>query len=228
MKTQNTVATLALGVAMSVLIQVQTAQADSTNNLATLAGTGGTLTVGDKTFSGFNYVADDLTSFNAANIQVIASQVGNSYFLTWNGNISILSGGPATGDLELNYTVTASDGLIYAIDQGYTGTVDAPAGGFLTVTENAYVPGNTVAVASSDLNQMLTGTSFTAPGAMLYPAQPTLNITKDIGFADTGGYITISQVEQSFEQIAVPEPVTTSCLFLGLGVLALTRRFGQN
>jgi hypothetical protein len=227
MKTRRTIATVALAVAMVVLIQVQTVRADSTNNLAALDA-GGTLTVGDKIFSGFNYVADDLTSFNAANIQVIASQVGNAYFLTWNGNISILSGGPATGDLELNYEVQATDGQIFAIDQGYTGAVDAPAGGYLTVTENVYIPGNPVAVASSDLNQMLTGTSFTAPGAMLYPPQSTLYVTKDIGFADTGGFITISQVEQSFEQVTVPEPATAGCLLLGLGVLAFTRRFKQN
>ncbi|MGD1089822.1 MAG: hypothetical protein ABR955_14040, partial [Verrucomicrobiota bacterium] len=71
---------------------------------------GASLSIGDKTFSGFAYNESDLTSFDASNIQVTASQVGTSYFLTWGGNMSLVSGGAATADLLLNYTVTANDG----------------------------------------------------------------------------------------------------------------------
>jgi hypothetical protein len=227
--------TAVLAAAMAMLMQVQVVHAQITNfgtsaTLAQLTGIpGGYLTIGDKTFSGFSFTADNLTSFSAAGITVVATELSPSdYLLTWNGNISIVSGGPATGDLELNYTVAASDGLIFAIDQGYTGTVDAPGGGFLTVTENAYTPGSVVAAASSDLNQNIAGTSFTAIGAILSPAQPILNVTKDIGFAAVaGGFITISQVEQSFEQVTVPEPASFGLMLLGFGALVCTRRFKQ-
>jgi hypothetical protein len=213
--------------AIVVLTQVQTVQAQTTATLSYLAdNTNATLNIGDKTFSGFTYSESDLTSFDASNIQVTASQVGSSYFLTWGGNISLVSGGEATADLLLNYTVTANDGEIFAIDQNYTGNADPAGGTFISVVENAYVPGNDVAAASSSLNQTNDSTSFTAIGAVLTPAQPILNVTKDIGFGVIdGGFITISQVEQSFEQVAVPEPATVGCLLLGLGILACSGRF---
>jgi len=197
-----------------------------TDNLADLAANGGTLTIGDKTFSGFTFGDSGLTSFNASNIQVTASQVGNSYLLTWGGNISLVSSGTASADLLLNYSVTANDGKIFAIDQNYTGSADPSGGSFISVTENAFVPGNVVAVASSYLNQMVDSTPFTATGAVLTPAQPILNVTKDIGFGVVnGGFITISQVEQSFEQVPVPEPTTLALAGLsGLSLLLFRRQ----
>jgi hypothetical protein len=226
-KIRKTAKAAALAAAMAVLMQVQTAQADLTNSLYYLANTpGATLSIGDKTFSGFTYLDDGLTSFNASNILVTASQVGGSYLLTWGGNISFLNvGGVATADLLLNYTVSASDGNIFAIDQNYTGTGDPAGGTFLEVTENAYAPGDPTAAASSFLDETNDATTFTDVGAVLTPAQPVLNVTKDISFGVIGdGLITISQVEQSFEQV-VPEPTSLAlAVFGGLGMLLLRRR----
>jgi hypothetical protein len=226
----KTVSTAAPTVAMAVLMQVQTAQAqaDLTNSLYNLANTpGATLSIGDKIFSGFSYLDSGLTGFDASNILVTASEVGGTYFLTWGGNISLITGGTATADLLLNYSVTATDGEIFAIDQNYTGSADPAGGAFLSVVENAYVPGNTVPAASSSLNENIDSTSFTNVGAVLTPAQPILNVTKDIGLGVVdGGFITISQVEQSFEQVAaVPEPTSVGLFLTGLGALMFTRRF---
>jgi hypothetical protein len=213
---------------MAIVIQTQSIYADVTNSLYNLATTpGATLSIGDKTFSGFTYKNANLTSFNASDIEVTASQVGDNYFLTWGGNMSLVTGGEATADLLLNYTVTATDGQIFAIDQNYTGSADPAGGAFLSVKENAYAPGNVTPAASSYLNENIDSTSFTNVGAILTPAQPVLNVTKDIGFGVVdGGFITISQVEQSFEQVeAAPEPTSIGCFLLGLGVLIFSRRF---
>jgi hypothetical protein len=159
--------------------------------------------------------------------------VGDNYFLTWGGNISLVSGGTATADLLLGYTVTATSGKIFAIDQNYTGSAQPSGGSYLSVAETATVPGNTTIVASSYLDQTITSTSFTATGAILNPNQPILNITKDIGLgitADSGGFITISQVAQSFDQVVpVPEPTTIIAgalllLPLGASTLRILRR----
>jgi PEP-CTERM motif-containing protein len=226
-KMRMTVSVAALVAVIFVVTQVQTVQAQTTATLAYLADTpGATLNIGDKTFGGFSYNESGLTSFNASEIQVTASQVGSSYFLTWGGNISLVTGGEATADLLLNYSVTANDGEIFAIDQNYTGSAYPPGGAFISVQENAYAPGNVTPAASSYLNQNIDSTSYTAIGAILTPAQPILNVTKDIGLGVVdGGFITISQIEQSFEQVAVPEPATVGCLLLGLGVFACSRRF---
>src|SRR5664280_725955 len=65
------------------------AQVIYTGTLADLAN-GGTLSIGDKTFSGFSYQASGLTSFNANNIIVTASESGGIDYLTWSGNISLV------------------------------------------------------------------------------------------------------------------------------------------
>ena len=157
----------------TMVTMIQTAQAAFTDTLADLASSGGSLTIGDKTFSGFSFQESGLTSFNAANIIVTASQVGGNYYLTWGGNMSLASasgGGPVTADLLLNYTVAANPGVIVAIDQNYTGSAQPTPGTYISVVETATVPGgNGTIVASSRLNQAITSTSFTAVGAILNP-----------------------------------------------------------
>ena|ERR1017187_6843572 len=80
----------------TMVAMIQTAQASI--SLADLAGTpGATLSIGDKTFSGFSYTASGLTSFDPNNIKVTATESGGIDYLTWSGNISLTSGGIATG-----------------------------------------------------------------------------------------------------------------------------------
>jgi hypothetical protein len=190
----------------TMVAMIQTAQASLT--LAQLAA-GQTLSIGDKTFSGFGYTASGLTSFDPNNIKVTATESGGIDYLTWSGNISLTSGGIATADLLLNYIVTANRGTINMIDQAYTGSA---INGFLAVDETAAIGafGGTVAGHSHLENGDMSDPPAEAGDLLnIVPLETVLYVTKDIGLGVTspnGGFISISQVAQSFHQ--VPEPTT--------------------
>ncbi len=239
MKTGKTIATVALTVTMVVLIQVQTTLADSTNNLAALANTGGSLTIGDKTFSGFSYLENGLSGFNASSILVTASidpADSSVDFLTFSGNMQLAGTSFDTADLLLNYTVTATAGSIYMIDQRYTG---GDFTGGLIINETATSQGAPTAHSQltvgdvSDPNNYPNGPFDTGELDLLSvdPAQNTLYVTKDLAFVildaqpGTISQASVSLVQQSFHQLAVPEPATIGCFLLGFGILARSRRF---
>ncbi len=216
-------------IAMAAMIQ--TAQASFvTDTLANLAN-GASLSIGDKTFSGFSYNESGLTTFSAANILVTATEVTPDYYtLTWGGNISLVSGGPATADLLLGYTVTANPGKIIAIDQSYTGSAQPAGGAYLSIVENAYVPGSVTAIGHSALSATDLSDPFAEAGDILsiIPPQQTLIITKDIGFGIVnGGFVTVSQIEQSFEQIPEVTTMIAGALLLlpfGASTLRILRK----
>jgi hypothetical protein len=222
MKLRNTLTTVALSAAMAVLAQVQTAQAAFTDNLLDLQTSGGTLSIGDKIFSGFSFTESGLVGFNASTIIVTASEdAGGVYYLNFSGNMQVFGTATASADLKLNYTVTATAGSINSIDQLYTG--GALGLGTLLINETAASGAPT---AHSQLSASFFGppdysdpnifpngplTAFDlGEGDLLsiIPAQATLQVTKDIAFGilAPGGLVTVSSVEQSFHQ--VPEPTT--------------------
>lgn len=230
--TQKTLTVLVIGVfgftvavdAGSVITQPRTS-----DTLADLIATGGSLSIADKTFSDFGVVDSSLTSFNPANILVTASQDANGVdYLTWGGNISVASAGLATADLLLNYVVTAHQGTISMIDQAYTGSAQ---GGLLSVDETVATGsfGGPVVANShlqvGDLSDPPAETTIIGDNLNVNPSQSILFVTKNIGLAVTsenGGFITISQVSQSFHQV-VPEPSSLGLLSGGLGLLAWMR-----
>ena len=194
--------------------------------------TDGSLSIGDKTFSDFSYLASALTGFNAANVTVTASVDGSGvYFLTWSGNVAALASlTPTTGDLLLNYRVSASAGVIAKIDQGYTGS------GIVSVVETVSPSSGGVPITST-ITLPLTGVlnPDSADNIPVVPPSSSLYVTKDIGLAVlpdgsfASDFATISQVEQSFHQVAVPEPTTVIAgillmLPLGVSTLRILRR----
>ena len=194
----------------------------TTDNLQHLVTTGGSLTIGDKIFSNFDFFASGLTSFDPSQIRVTASVSGGVYYLGWAGNMSLVSGGPATGDLVLNYTVTATAGVIDMIDQFYTGSAQPLGSAFIAVDETVR---NTqgIIVANSHLQVGDLSDPFAEPGDNLNvnPGQSVLHVTKDITFGVVdGGFVTISDVRQSFHQ--VPEAATTALLGLGMAFFGAT------
>ena len=193
-----------VAVAMAAMIQ----PAQATLTLAEAAA-GGTISIGDKTFSGFSYTESGLTSFDASQIQISVYQNGGVDYLTWSGDISLI-GVNATADLKLNYVVTASAGAIYMIDQAYTGSAQ---NGLLSVDET---------VATGSFGGTVVGYSHLQTGDLsdppaegndlinIVPPQTSLYVTKDIllGAGSPLGLISISQVTQSFHQTPVPESPT--------------------
>jgi hypothetical protein len=201
------------------------------------------VTIGDKVFNGFTAVPDGLTSFNPASITVTASMVGNVDYLTWGGNISLGSigtfGTVATGDLLLNYVVTATRGVINEIDQNYTGTV-ASGAGTVGIAETVRTPGGGGAIVGSTyLNGTYTyepnfgnvPVSLNSSQPFISPPQRVLDVTKDIGltvydlspipgFAGLyTGSVSVSQVQQSFhQQVRVPDGGMTVSL-LGMALM---------
>jgi hypothetical protein len=201
-----------------------------TDTLADLATHGGTLSVGDKTFSGFSYLASSqLTSFDPTQITVTAS-IGSdgTYYLTWSGNIALATFATAAADLKLNYIVMASGGSISMIDQAYTGS--AQGGGLLAVDETAALGsfGGQIVGQSH-----LTALDVTDPPAEIndvlniVPPQTLLYVTKDITLAagaPGGSLVTISQVAQSFHQVPEPDSMLLGSLVGGLLLLLGLRR----
>ena len=195
----------------------------TSDTLAHLVASGGSLAIGDKVFSNFDFVASGLTSFDASQIRVSASFSGGVYFLTWAGNMSLVSGGPATADLVLNYRVTATAGLIDMIDQFYTGSAQGTAGSFLAIDETVRDTTGRI-VANSHLDGTDLGDPFAEPGDNLNinPGRTTLDVTKDIAFGlVNGGFVTVSEVRQSFHQNPIPEAGTVGLLVLGLAVVGI-------
>jgi hypothetical protein len=242
MKMQKTIATIALAAGIiALLLQVQTAQAQApnptifTDNLGNLVSTGGTLTIGDKTFSNFGYFASGADASelaaDAAGLNVTASILGGVYYLDWSGLIGVnnlFGASPLLGDLKLTYTVTAaSPGLINYIDQSYTPNA-LPSGGQIIIGETVFSPSAGEILANSTLTLNPTDLSDPAPEAGDNLGIPNgaaqLNVTKDIFIgAAAGQFVGLSDVEQSFHQmseVAVPEPTSIGLVLFSLTTLA--------
>ena len=221
--------TITIALAAALLTGAWTARAVTSDNLQHLAMTGGTLTIGDKTFGNFSFNASNLTNFDPSQITVTASIQGGVYYLTYGGNMSLINGGTATADLLLNYTVTAAQGLINMIDQYYAGSANGD-GTFLAVDEVVRnQQGNVVANSHLDRKDLSDPFGETGDNLDINPALSFLRVTKDISFGVTnGGFVTITEVAQSFHQ--VPEASTMALLALGVlpvAVQVLRRKQGR-
>ena len=195
-----------------------------TGTLAGLVASGGTLTIGDKVFSGFSYQSSGLTTFDPTQIDVTASESGGVDYLTWTGSISLTSSSSALGDLLLNYVVTSTGGQINMIDQSYT--LGNAINGALAVDETVSTSSGGVPIVASSHLDINTPSQTQGPTLIINPAQSVLYVTKDISLAvappvGAGGSVTITQVQQSFHQ--VPEPTVMALGSLSGGLLLFLR-----
>jgi hypothetical protein len=217
---------------------IQTAQASFTDTLADLANSGGSLTIGDKTFSGFGYVASgaDASELNtdAAGLNVTASIVNGMYYLDFAGAIAVnnLRGASElAGDLELIYTVTANAGSIVMIDQNYTPNALSVAGNQIIIGETVKNNAGTI-VGNSSLT--LNPQDFSDPppesgdNLDINPSAQELSVVKDILiYAAPGQVVGLSDVEQSYHQVPEPTTIIAGALLLlpfGASALRILRR----
>jgi len=201
-----------------------------TGTLADLAN-GGTLTIGDKTFSNFSWQnSDGLLNSQAANLIVTAS-IGSDgvYYLDFGGGLIVnnLQGtSDLVGDLKLNYTITANPGLINMIDQQYTPAPNAtPASGQIIIGETVknnlgiIVANSTLTLSPSDL---IDPQPEAGDNLNINPGANRLSVVKDILIdAYAGNSVGLNDVQQSFHQ--VPEPGTMLLGGLGGGLLWFLR-----
>src|SRR4029077_17944856 len=202
--------------AAALLVVAGGAKAATRDNFLGLSHNPGSLSLGEKTFNHFSFQEQGLTSFDPSQIQVTASVNGGTYYLTWDGNISLTTSngsGPASADLVLKYTVTATAGKIDALDAAFTGSTQPNGGAFIAIDETARdANGNVVGSTHLDTQNPPSSESAIFP---INPPQSQLTITKDISFGvSNGGFATVSEVQQSFHQI--PEPGSTAMFLAGL------------
>jgi hypothetical protein len=199
-------------------------------SLQNLISSGGSMTVGDKVFSNFGYTGNS-GNYPASSAITVAPlpPSGTDAF----GNFGIrfglegfnAPGGPAT-DFLLTYTVTnlgdapRITDVHLASNLSIAGTPTQGDHPFGTIVETITAP-NVGPVAQIN-NSVTTTTSSLSSMACFVPSGPyqTLFVTKDVQLFSTPGAITtVSFIDQSFSQIAAPEP--HSLVLMGCGVLGL-------
>ncbi len=234
MRNRFLLTTVAVGV-VGVLGFARIATANHVDTLGSLiADPNNTVSIGDKVWSNFTADPTNLDGYDPDAITVEASIVGGVYYLTYSGVVASVikgaGGAPKIGDLLLSYTVTATGGnVITMIDQSYTGSAQPQGGAFISIDESVY-DGTTI-VGNSHLEE----TDLSDPFAETSDDLDTNDkssylIIKDIGLgvvADAGGFVTISQVRQSYHQDRVPEPdsgTTAVLLSFALATLGFIRR----
>jgi hypothetical protein len=199
--------------------------------LGGLVSSGGTITIDDKTFSNFSWQsANAALNSDASALVVTASSSGGIDYLNWSGSIAVdntLGNANLIGDLILKYTVSANPGSINMIDQSYTPLPATTAGsGQIIIGETVGNNGITVANSTLTLNPPVLSEPPAQPGDNLNinPSVQQLAVIKDISIlAKPGNLVGLSNVEQSFHQVPVPEPSVTLIGSLGGGLLLLLR-----
>lgn len=215
---------------------IQTAQASTTDSLADLIG-GGSLTIGDKTFTGFSATPHTaLAGFDPSSITVVASIDANGiYYLDFQGPVSVnnLGGsGTLTGDLLLKYTVTANPGSISMIDQDYTPNTDFSHGdpnlSSISIGETVKNSGVTVGNSSLTLSDLSDPIAESGDNLFINPSVSSLAVSKDILItAGPHSLVGLSDVEQSFHQVPEPTTIIAGVLLLlplGASTLRIVRK----
>jgi hypothetical protein len=200
--------------------------------LSTLVVPGGSIVVGDKTFTKFTYsITGDMPPAPLVNVIPITDNAGN-FGIRFQGAFIDTTGAAGGSDALITYDVTA--GANHLISDAHLEGNPSRLGplGSMSVTET-FLPlganGQFTMKIYDDQNvtppKLIDNTVFPIP-------VKTLSVQKDIlGLAkvspqspDLPQTVTLSFVDQSFSQITIPEPTTLGLLFAGTLGFALMRR----
>ncbi|MCA9216234.1 MAG: PEP-CTERM sorting domain-containing protein [Planctomycetales bacterium] len=183
---------------------------------------GGTVQSGDKVFSNFTYlVTGDMPAAGDVNVETITDQDGK-HGLRFQGGFTDVSGG-SSSDAVITFDVSVAPGNGNLISGATLAANPAVFNGegLASITET-FLPDVTddklvVYDFGGGDDKLLDSTVFAN-------ALATLHVQKDIILHATGenAGVTLSFVDQTFEQ--VPEPATLSLLLGALGLIALRRR----
>jgi hypothetical protein len=189
-------------------------QSSSANTLAALEA-GASLTVGDKTFGNFEFNSSSVppsSSFDPAAITVTASAIGNVDYLTWttpdiNAFANVLT------DISIDYTVTASAGLITEMDQQVTGNVFGGTG-------NATISDAVTDAHSNPIATISVAFPGSTNGSSSFAGQAELDVAQDIFLGGGSAGAGISQLQESFQQSPLTVPDGGMTLILLGGVMS--------
>lgn len=180
---------------------------------------GGTILVGDKLFSDFN-----ISGYAASNITVEGIQQDGNFGIQFGGGFVANN---SAMDILLSYqvTVTNPSNLISGANLSFNGVV-VGGPGLAEVVEDVYTNtgdlyGQMVVFATQSAQSLSTN-------MVIAPPQPFLNVDKDVLVyaISLPAFSSISTINQTYTQVAVPEPssLVLVAMATGLGVFLRGRR----
>ena len=184
---------------------------------------GDTITVGDKVFADFTYLATgDVPAADFVNVQGIIDCDGN-YGIRFQGAFNDLPGGGGS-DALIGFKVSVAAGAPYLInDVHLAGNPDVLGGiGLASVTETFVPTGNpTLSIFSDGTNMVQTDWADLNEPVMMLQVQKDINLVAGAGSSGA----TLSFVDQTFSQILIPEPSTGLMLaMVALSLLTVRRQ----
>lgn len=192
--------------------------------LSTLLQPDQTMTVGDKTFSEFEYTfTGEMPGPTLVNVIPIQDDDGN-YGIRFQGGFMDLPSSPGASDALITYMVEAGEGFLIS-DAHLQGNPNAlGATGSISVTETFLPLGQQGEYTMEIFDDENLEEAVLVDWVYFLPPVKKLNVQKDILAiaVNTGQSVTMSFVDQTFSQI--PEPATVLLLITGVLVIGIGHR----
>ena len=229
--TKNTIGFIVVAFAVGLVTASSsgTVIAQETFNLQDLIDTMGDFEVEDKRFSNFHYSATgDMPPASNVNVVTFIDADGNPGFrLTgYFSDTALTSGGTQGGsDALLTYEVEVTDpnfritGAVLAGNPNLLGSTT----GSINVSETFLPLGASGEYTGEIFDDTLAGTQL-IDSVAFNAGYSRISVQKDIGAIVFEGSGTMSFVDQTFPQTAIPEPGTTMLCLLGVTMCGMIRR----